>query len=74
VDDLVVLRSVATEPEAEIVSSLLREEGIQSMARPTNFAAGIGDGYAIGGPREILVRAEDEDRARELLERRLPAV
>jgi hypothetical protein len=73
-DDLVVLRSVATEPEGEMIASLLREEGIKTMTRPTNFAAGIGDGYAIGGPREILVRSEDEARARELLERRLPAV
>ena len=70
-DDLVVLREVGSEQEAEVISALLRDEGIRTLVRPTNFAAGIGDGYAIGGPREILVRREDEDGARELIERRL---
>ena len=67
-DDLVVLDSVATEMEAELICSVLRGEGIQCMYRPTNFAAGANDGFAASGAREILVRADDVDKAREVLE------
>jgi hypothetical protein len=59
---------VASEAEAELVRSLLETEGIQSMQRPTDFAAGSLDGWAAGGAREILVRAEDLDAARALVE------
>jgi hypothetical protein len=68
VDDLVVLDSVATEMEAELISSILRGEGIQSMYRPTNFAAGATDGFTPSGAREILVRSEDVAKARRVLE------
>ncbi len=71
-DDLVVIKTVRTPLEASVVSGLLREDGIESFDRPTNFAVGASDGYPGVGPREIVVRAEDEARARELLERRLP--
>jgi putative signal transducing protein len=47
---------------------LLATEGIQSMQKYTDFAAGSLDGsLGAGGSREILVRAADLDRARELL-------
>jgi putative signal transducing protein len=68
VDDLVVLEAVQTEMEAELISSILREEGIQSMYRPTNFAAGATDGFSAGGAREILVRSEDVAKARSVLD------
>jgi hypothetical protein len=67
-DDLARLTVVASEAEAELVRSLLETEGIQSMQRPTDFAAGSLDGWAAGGAREILVRAEDLDAARALVE------
>jgi hypothetical protein len=67
-DDLARLTVVASEAEAELVRSLLETEGIQSMQRPTDFAAGSLDGWAAGGAREILVRAEDLDTARALVE------
>ena len=70
-DDLVVVEAVPTPLEASMVLGLLREEGIESYDRPTNFAVGAADGYPVAGPREIVVRAEDEARARELIERRL---
>jgi len=54
--------------EAELIVSVLEGEGIRSMHRPTNFAAGATDGLTGGGASEILVRAEDEARARELLD------
>jgi hypothetical protein len=47
---------------------LLRTENIACYHRPTSFAAGAGDGLvSLGSPREIVVRAEDAERARQLL-------
>jgi Putative prokaryotic signal transducing protein len=63
-DDLVRLTVVANEAEAEMVRALLRTEGIESMQRTTDFAAGALDGWAAGGAREILVHADDLDAAR----------
>jgi hypothetical protein len=67
VDDLVAVDVVGTEGEAELLCSLLRTAGIAAMHRPTNQAAGAFDGWSAGGPREILVRAEDADAARDVL-------
>ena len=60
--ELVRLTIVASEPEAETVRGLLATEGIESMQRPTNDAAGALDGWAAGGAREILVREADLER------------
>jgi hypothetical protein len=68
-DDLVRLTIVGSEPEAELIRGLLATEGIDSMHRPTDTAAGALDGWAAGGTREILVRAADLDTARELIAR-----
>jgi Putative prokaryotic signal transducing protein len=65
--ELVRLTIVRTEPEAELIRGLLANEGIDSMYRPTDFAAGMFDGWSPGGAREILVRAADLDAARELI-------
>jgi hypothetical protein len=65
--ELVRLTIVASEPEAELVRGLLSTEGIESMQRPTDFAAGALDGWAAGGAREILVREADLEAARELV-------
>jgi len=64
--ELVRLTIVSSEPEAELMRGLLATEGIESMQRPTNVAAGALDGWAAGGAREILVRAADLEAAREL--------
>ena len=64
--ELVRLTIVASEPEAELVRGLLATEGIESIQRPTDFAAGALDGWAAGGAREILVRVADLEAAREL--------
>ena len=66
--ELVRLTVVASEAEAELVRALLQTEGIESMQRPTDFAAGALDGWAAGGAREILVHADDLDTARALVE------
>ena len=66
-DDLVTLTIAANETEAELIRGLLRTEGIESMQRQTDVAAGALDGWAPGGAREVLVRAGDLERARELI-------
>jgi Putative prokaryotic signal transducing protein len=67
-NDLVRLRIVANELEAEMVRSLLATEGIESLQRYTDFGAGAVDGMPTGaGPREILVHASDLEAARELV-------
>jgi hypothetical protein len=66
-DELVRLTVVASEAEAELVRALLQTEGIESMQRPTDFAAGALDGWAAGGAREVLVNADDLDTARALV-------
>ena len=67
-DDEVSVTVVGSEPEAELACQLLRTENIDCYHRPTSFAAGAGDGLvSLGSPREIVVRATDATRARELL-------
>ncbi|HEU5243811.1 MAG TPA: DUF2007 domain-containing protein [Gaiellaceae bacterium] len=67
-DDEVGVTIVGSEPEAELACQLLRTENIACYYRSTSFAAGAGDGLASpGSPREIVVRAADAVRARELL-------
>jgi hypothetical protein len=65
-DELVVVEVVATEPEAELLLALLRDAGIDSLRRQTNFGAGASDGLP-GGPQEVVVRAQDLEAAREVL-------
>jgi hypothetical protein len=68
VDDEVSVTVVGSQPEAEMACELLRTENIRCYHRPTSFAAGAGDGLvSLGSPREIVVRAEDAERARQLL-------
>ena len=65
--ELVRLTVTPSEPEAEMLRGLLATEGIESIQRPTDVAAGALDGWAAAGSREILVRAGDLERARELI-------
>jgi hypothetical protein len=68
VDDEVSVTVVGSVPEAELACQMLRTENIACYYRPTAYAAGAGDGLAsLGSPREIVVRARDAGRARELL-------
>jgi Putative prokaryotic signal transducing protein len=68
--ELVVVEVVASEPEAELLCSLLRSAGIRCTYRVTNVGAGAADGLAVGGPQEVVVRAEDVESAREVLRKR----
>jgi hypothetical protein len=69
-DDLVVLDVVQNEPEAELLVSLLRSTGIAAMQRLTTMGGGAADGFPTGGgAREILVRSDQLERARDTLEK-----
>jgi pyruvate-formate lyase-activating enzyme len=69
-DEIVKLTEAASEPEAIEICEYLRENGIKA-AYDTGGVLGpdaIGQlGTAFGGGQEILVRADDAERARELL-------
>lgn len=65
--ELVVVDVVASEPEAELLCSLLRSAGIECTSRQTNLGAGASDGLPVGGPQEVIVRREDAEAAREVL-------
>ena len=67
-DDLVVLETFASQTEADLVCSILEDEGIRCFQRQTNFAAGMTDAFPSGGPREVVVRGEDVVQARSVLE------
>jgi hypothetical protein len=69
-DELVVAKVVGSEPEAELLCSLLRSAGIECAPRQTNIGAGAADGMPVGGPYELVVRPQDLDDAREILRER----
>jgi hypothetical protein len=50
-DELVVVEVVATEPEAELLCSLLRNAGIKCTHRLSNYGAGASDGMRWAGPK-----------------------
>jgi hypothetical protein len=68
-DEPVVVKVVGTEPEAELLCSLLRSAGIECAGRQTNLGAGAADGMP-GGPYELVVRPQDLDDARDILRER----
>jgi hypothetical protein len=63
----VVVKVVGTEPDAELLCSLLRSWSIECAPRQTNLGAGAGDGMS-GGPYELVVRPQDMDDARDILQ------
>jgi hypothetical protein len=65
--DFVAVEVANNQPQAEFLASILRDAGFDVLARATNQGAGAGDGLAMGGAHEILVRQQDADAARELL-------
>ena len=68
--ELVVVRTFSSRPEADIAKSALDAAGIDAMVRPDD-AGGMRPGMWMGVGVAVLVRAEDEIAAREILE--LPA-
>ena len=67
--ELVRLTIAPDEFSADTIISLLRTEQIEAIQQRTDVAAGMADAAASAfGPREILVRPEDLERARELID------
>ena len=67
--ELVPLTIAPDEFAADTVISLLQTEGIEAIQERTDLAAGMADAAASAfGPREVLVRPQDLDRARELID------
>jgi hypothetical protein len=65
-EDLVVVETVGTEFEADAVCGLLREAGIECNHRGATTTGGVLGGVG-QGIREVVVRAEDAERARDAL-------
>ena len=66
-DDWVVVEVARSEPEAELLCSVLRSAGIECVPRLTNRGAGAGDGLGTVGPHEIVVSPRNAHQAREIL-------
>ena len=63
----VVVKVVASEPEAEIACGLLSSAGIDCFYRETDEIDSQLEDFTPAGPQEIVVQASDADAARELL-------
>ena len=66
-DNWVRVEVARSEPEAELLCSVLRGAGIECLARLTNSGAGAGDGLGTVGAHDIIVSPQDADDAREIL-------
>ena len=66
-DDWVVVGVAGSEPEAELLCSVLRSAGIECLPRLTNRGAGSGDGLGTVGAHDIIVSPRDTREARDLL-------
>ena len=66
-DEETVVSVVETETEAQIVIGLLRSEGIDAYYRDTEAIDSPLEDFTAAGAREIVVRAEDAEAAKELL-------
>ncbi len=67
--DLIVVRTFLNRFEADVAKSALDAAEIDSFVRPDD-AGGMEPGLWVGNAIELLVRAEDADRAQEVLETR----
>jgi hypothetical protein len=66
-NDTVVLKVVASGPEADIVCGLLRSAGLECSYRDTAELDSLLEEFTPSGPREILVFKSDLDTARAVL-------
>jgi Putative prokaryotic signal transducing protein len=65
--DVVVVKVVSGESEAEVVCGLLRSAGIECGYRDTEAIDSPLEDFMAAGAREILVRESDLEAAKELL-------
>jgi hypothetical protein len=68
-DDWVIVEVAGSEPEAQLLCSVLRGAGIECLPRLTNSGAGAGDGLGTVGAHDIMVSSHDAQHAREILHR-----
>ena len=66
-DDTVVVTTVPSQSEAEVVCGLLRSAGIKCAYRDTDAIDSSLEDFMAAGSREILVAAPDLEAAKELL-------
>jgi hypothetical protein len=66
-EELVVVETVGTEFDAEAICGLLRDAGIECNHRGATATGGVLGGVG-QGVREVVVRAEDAERAQEALQ------
>ena len=66
-EETVVVKVVADEPEAQIVCGLLRSSGIDCGYRDTKKIESSLEDFTAAGPREIFVHPADLEAARALL-------
>ena len=66
-EDVVVVTVVADETEAEMVCGLLRSNGIECGYRDTESIDSTVENFIAAGPREILVREADVEKAMSVL-------
>jgi len=66
-EDAVVVAVAENEPEAEMLCNLLRDAGIECGYRDTAPIDSTIEDFTAAGPREILVHADDLERAQALL-------
>jgi hypothetical protein len=66
-NDTVVVKVVASGPEAEIVCGLLRSAGVECSYRDTPALDSLLEEFTPSGPREILVLKSDLETAQAVL-------
>jgi len=67
-DEGVVVTVVPGETEAEVVCGLLRSAGLECAYRDTEAIDSPIEDFIASGPREVLVKEEDLEAARQLLQ------
>ena len=67
-DDWVVVEVAGSEPEAELLCSVLRGARIECLPRLTNSGPGAGDGLGAVGAHDILVSPQDAQDIRAILQ------
>ena len=66
--DAARLTVAANQPEAELLASMLHNEGIECFLKPSDASAGVWGLGSSGAALEVWVSESDLERARELID------